>query len=146
MPIFFNTAEDSGALPIECDVSGMNTGDVITIYPYKGEITNEAGEVIATFDCKPDTIIDEILTGGRIPLLIGCALTDKTRSALGLESFSTFVRPSLTTHTSKGFTLAQKMVGKASGLTGIRSGTSCKPIMTIVFSLIYSDRKVSKFK
>ena len=84
-PIFFNTAEDSGALPIECDVAGMNTGDVITIHPYKGEITNEAGNVIATFETKPDTILDEIRAGGRIPLLIGRALTDKTRSALGLE-------------------------------------------------------------
>ena len=133
-PIFFNTAEDSGALPIECDVSNMNTGDVITIHPYKGEITNEAGDVITTFEIKPDTILDEIRAGGRIPLLIGRALTDKTRSALGLESSTTFVRPSLPADTGKGFTLAQKMVGKASGLNGVRPGTSCEPIMTTVGS------------
>ncbi len=82
-PIFFNTAEDSGALPIECDVSQMNTGDVITIYPYEGKITNAAGETISTFTLKPDTILDEVRAGGRIPLLIGRGLTDKTRHALG---------------------------------------------------------------
>ena len=133
-PIFFNTAEDSGALPIECDVSQMNTGDVITIHPYKGEITTEAGEVIATFTLKPDTIIDEVQAGGRIPLLIGRALTDKTREALGLEVSEIFTRPSLPEDTGKGFTLAQKMVGKASCLPGVRPGTSCEPLMTTVGS------------
>ena len=133
-PIFFNTAEDSGALPIECDVTQMNTGDVITIHPYKGEITNEAGEVISSFTLKPDTIIDEVRAGGRIPLLIGRALTDKTRERLGLEVSPIFTRPSMPVDTGKGFTLAQKMVGKACGLPGVRPGTSCEPIMTTVGS------------
>ncbi|MEB3309664.1 MAG: bifunctional aconitate hydratase 2/2-methylisocitrate dehydratase [Snowella sp.] len=133
-PIFFNTAEDSGALPIECDVTHLETGDVITIYPYKGEITNEAGEVISTFTLKPDTILDEVRAGGRIPLLIGRSLTDKTREALGLTSSTLFVRPSLPEDTGKGFTLAQKMVGKACGLPGVRPGTACDPIMTTVGS------------
>ena len=133
-PIFFNTAEDSGALPIECDVAQMNTGDVITIYPYKGEITNEAGEVISTFSLKPDTIVDEVRAGGRIPLLIGRSLTDKTREALGMEPSTLFVRPTAPADTGKGFTLAQKMVGKACGLPGVRPGTSCEPRMTTVGS------------
>ena len=137
-PIFFNTAEDSGALPIECDVSQMNTGDVITIYPYKGEITVGADsgspEVISTFTLKPETIIDEVRAGGRIPLLIGRALTDKTREALGLPVSEVFTRPSMPEDTGKGFTLAQKMVGKACGLPGVRPNTSCEPIMTTVGS------------
>ena len=133
-PIFFNTAEDSGALPIECDVTNLNTGDVITIYPYKGEITNEAGEVVSTFTLKPDTILDEVRAGGRIPLLIGRTLTDKIRSTLGLPTSDLFVRPQMPADTGKGFTLAQKMVGKACGLPGVRPGTSCEPIMTTVGS------------
>ncbi|MEL6470229.1 MAG: bifunctional aconitate hydratase 2/2-methylisocitrate dehydratase [Cyanobacteria bacterium J06623_4] len=133
-PIFFNTAEDSGALPIECDVSQMKTGDVITLHPYKGEITNEAGEVISTFTLTPETILDEVRAGGRIPLIIGRALTDKTRNALGLDPSDIFVRPSAPTDTGKGFTLAQKMVGKACGLPGVRPGTSCEPLMTTVGS------------
>jgi aconitate hydratase 2 / 2-methylisocitrate dehydratase len=133
-PIFFNTAEDSGALPIECDVTKMETGMVITIYPYKGEITNENGEIISTFQLKPDTILDEVRAGGRIPLLIGRTLTDKTRAALGLSPSTIFTRPQPPTDTGKGYTLAQKMVGKASGLPGVRPGTSCEPIMTTVGS------------
>jgi aconitate hydratase 2/2-methylisocitrate dehydratase len=133
-PIFFNTAEDSGALPIECDVTGMETGDVITIYPYKGEITNAAGEVISTFTLKPDTILDEVRAGGRIPLLIGRTLTDKIRMAMGLAPSPLFIRPSAPVDTGKGFTLAQKMVGKACGLVGVRPGTSCEPIMTTIGS------------
>ncbi len=133
-PIFFNTAEDSGALPIECDVSKLKTGDVITIYPYEGKITNEAGETVSTFELKPETILDEVRAGGRIPLLIGRALTDKTREALGFEPTTLFVRPSMPEDTGKGFTLAQKMVGKACGLEGVRPGTSCEPIMTTVGS------------
>ena len=133
-PIFFNTAEDSGALPIECDVTKMETGDVITIHPYEGKVTNSAGEVISTFTLKPDTILDEVRAGGRIPLLIGRALTDKTREALGLETSTLFTRPSIPDDTGKGFTLAQKMVGKACGLPGVRPGTSCEPVMTTVFS------------
>ncbi|WP_016949739.1 bifunctional aconitate hydratase 2/2-methylisocitrate dehydratase [Anabaena sp. PCC 7108] len=133
-PIFFNTAEDAGALPIQCDVSKMETGDVITIYPYKGDILNAAGEVISTFSLKPDTILDEVRAGGRIPLLIGRTLTDKTRQALGLEPSTLFIRPQAPADTGKGYTLAQKMVGKACGLSGVRPGTSCEPIMTTVGS------------
>ncbi|MEA5554688.1 bifunctional aconitate hydratase 2/2-methylisocitrate dehydratase [Anabaena cylindrica UHCC 0172] len=133
-PIFFNTAEDAGALPIQCDVSKMETGDVITIYPYKGEVTNAAGEIISTFSLKPDTILDEVRAGGRIPLLIGRTLTDKTREALGLEPSTLFIRPQAPADTGKGYTLAQKMVGKACGLPGVRPGTSCEPIMTTVGS------------
>ncbi|MBD1925777.1 bifunctional aconitate hydratase 2/2-methylisocitrate dehydratase [Trichocoleus sp. FACHB-90] len=133
-PIFFNTAEDAGALPIQCDVTQMETGMVITIHPYKGEITNESGEVISTFSLKPDTITDEVRAGGRIPLLIGRTLTDKIRVALGLETSPIFIRPRPPIDTGKGYTLAQKMVGKACGLAGVRPGTSCEPIMTTVGS------------
>jgi aconitate hydratase 2 / 2-methylisocitrate dehydratase len=133
-PIFFNTVEDSGGLPIECDVTQMETGDVITIYPYQGEIRNAAGEVISTFTLKPDTILDEVRAGGRIPLLIGRTLTDKTRAALALEPSSVFTRPQMPADSGKGFTLAQKMVGKACGLPGVRPGTYCEPMMTTVGS------------
>ncbi|MGK7915448.1 MAG: bifunctional aconitate hydratase 2/2-methylisocitrate dehydratase [Prochloraceae cyanobacterium] len=133
-PIFFNTSEDSGAFPIECDVTKMETGDVITIHTYKGEITNQAGEIISTFTLKPDTILDEVRAGGRIPLLIGRGLTDKTREALGLEPSTAFIRPQMPEDTGKGFTLAQKIVGKACGLAGVRPGASCEPIMTTVGS------------
>jgi aconitate hydratase 2/2-methylisocitrate dehydratase len=133
-PIFFNTAEDAGALPIQCDVSNLETGMVITIHPYKGEITNQAGEVISTFTLKPETILDEVRAGGRIPLLIGRTLTDKTREALGLSSSTVFIRPQPPHDTGKGYTLAQKMVGKACGLPGVRPGTSCEPLMTTVGS------------
>ncbi|MEH1860637.1 MAG: bifunctional aconitate hydratase 2/2-methylisocitrate dehydratase [Nostoc sp.] len=133
-PIFFNTAEDAGALPIQCDVTKLETGMVITIHPYKGEITNEAGEVISTFALKPDTILDEVRAGGRIPLLIGRTLTDKTRLALGLEPSTVFTRPQQALDTGKGYSLGQKMVGKACGLPGVRPGTSCEPIITTVGS------------
>ncbi|MEA5540890.1 bifunctional aconitate hydratase 2/2-methylisocitrate dehydratase [Limnoraphis robusta Tam1] len=138
-PIFFNTAEDSGALPIECDVTSLNTGDVITIYPYKGEITKvgangDSPEVISTFTLKPETILDEVRAGGRIPLLIGRSLTDKTREALGYKPSTLFTRPITPEDTGKGFTLAQKMVGKACALPGVRPGTSCEPMMTTVGS------------
>ena len=133
-PIFFNTAEDSGALPIECDVTQLETGDVITIYPYQGKITSTSGEVLSTFTLKPDTILDEVQAGGRIPLLIGRTLTDKTRAVLGLSPSPVFARPTVPTDTGKGFTLAQKMVGKACGLPGVRPGTYCEPLMTTVGS------------
>ncbi|KRH95759.1 MULTISPECIES: bifunctional aconitate hydratase 2/2-methylisocitrate dehydratase [Cylindrospermopsis] len=132
-PIFFNTAEDAGALPIQCDVTQMETGDIITIHPYQGEITKE-GKIIATFNLKPDTILDEVRAGGRIPLLIGRTLTDKTRQALSLAPSDLFIRPQLPKDTGKGYTLAQKMVGRACGLPGVRPGTSCEPIMTTVGS------------
>ena len=133
-PIFFNTAEDSGCLPIECDVSKLNMGDVITIKPYAGVIENEAGEVISRFDLKPSTMADEVRAGGRIPLIIGRSLTDKTREALGLTPSTVFLRPEAPADTGKGYTLAQKMVGKACGVTGVRPGTYCEPRMTTVGS------------
>jgi len=138
-PIFFNTAEDSGALPIECDVSALHTGDVITIRPHNGSIERaageaNAGEVIARFEFKPDTIQDEVRAGGRIPLMIGRALTDKVRAQLGLPPSDLFIRPAAPADSGKGFTLAQKMVGKACGLPGVRPGTSCEPLMTTVGS------------
>lgn len=133
-PIFFNTAEDSGALPIECDVSSLETGMVITIHPYKGEITDESGTVLTTFNLKPETITDEVQAGGRIPLLIGRSLTDKIRIELGMEPSDVFTRPTPPPDSGKGFTLAQKMVGKACGLPGVRPGMSCEPLMTTVGS------------
>jgi aconitate hydratase 2 / 2-methylisocitrate dehydratase len=138
-PIFFNTAEDSGALPIECDVSALNSGDVITIRPYAGTIERAAGEpdagtVVARFDLKPSTIADEVRAGGRIPLLIGRSLTDKVRAQLGLPPSELFIRPVAPADTGKGYTLAQKMVGRACGLAGVRPGTSCEPLMTTVGS------------
>ncbi len=133
-PIFFNTAEDSGALPIECDVQKMNTGDVITIRPYDGTITNEAGEVVSTFTMRPTTLADEVRAGGRIPLIIGRGLTDRARETLGLPASDVFVRPVDPSDTGKGFTLAQKMVGKACGVTGVRPGTYCEPKVTTVGS------------
>ena len=138
-PIFFNTAEDSGALPIECDVTALNSGDVITIRPYAGTIERAAGEpgageIVARFELKPSTITDEVRAGGRIPLLIGRSLTDKVRAQLGLSPSDLFIRPVAPADTGKGFTLAQKMVGKACGLAGVRPGTSCEPLMTTVGS------------
>jgi aconitate hydratase 2/2-methylisocitrate dehydratase len=138
-PIFFNTAEDSGALPIECDVSALKSGDVITIRPYAGTIERAAGEpdagtIVARFELKPSTITDEVRAGGRIPLLIGRSLTDKVRAQLGLPASELFIRPVAPADTGKGFTLAQKMVGKACGLAGVRPGTSCEPLMTTVGS------------
>ncbi|CAE22423.1 Aconitate hydratase B [Prochlorococcus marinus str. MIT 9313] len=138
-PIFFNTAEDSGALPIECDVSQLQSGDVITIRPHAGTIErafgeDKAGEIVAHFKLKPITISDEVRAGGRISLLIGRALTDKVRSQFGLSTSDLFVRPGDTPETGKGYTQAQKIVGLACGLEGIRPGTSCEPLMTTVGS------------
>ncbi len=133
-PIFFNTAEDSGALPIECDVTALNTGDVIHIHPYAGKITNNAGETISTFTLKPVTMPDEVQAGGRIPLIIGRTLTDKTRAALNQPPAEIFQRPVPPADTGKGFTLAQKIVGRACGVEGVRPGTYCEPRMTTVGS------------
>lgn len=134
-PIFFNTMEDAGALPIECDVTKMKTGDVISIYPYEGKIVNEeSGEIISEFSLKSEVILDEVRAGGRIPLIIGRNLTDKTRETLGLESSTVFRRPAQPEDSGKGFTLAQKMVGKACGVEGVRPGTYCEPRMTTVGS------------
>jgi aconitate hydratase 2/2-methylisocitrate dehydratase len=133
-PIFFNTAEDSGALPIQCDVNEMNTGDVITIYPFKGEVKNAANETIASFTLSPLTMPDELRAGGRIPLIIGRGLTNKAREALGLGHSELFIKPVAPKDTGKGYTLAQKMVGRACGVTGVRPGTYCEPKMTTVGS------------
>ncbi len=132
-PIFFNTAEDSGALPIECDVSRMETGDVITLRPYEGKVLRE-GEVIAEFELRPVTLPDEVRAGGRIPLIIGRGLTDRAREALGLAPSEVFTRPGMPEDTGKGFTLAQKIVGRACGLEGVRPGAYCEPRMTTVGS------------
>ncbi|RQW63836.1 bifunctional aconitate hydratase 2/2-methylisocitrate dehydratase [Vibrio viridaestus] len=134
-PIFFNTMEDAGALPVEVDVSKLNMGDVIDIYPYEGKICNhETGDVLAEFKLKTTVILDEVRAGGRIPLIIGRGLTDKARQSLGLETSDVFVLPSPVADSGKGFTLAQKMVGKACGVDGIRPGTYCEPKMTTVGS------------
>lgn len=133
-PIFFNTAEDSGALPIQCNVELMNTGDVIVIHPFAGKITNEAGETISTFELAPLTMPDEVRAGGRIPLIIGRGLTTKAREALGLPPSELFIKPIAPKDTGKGYTLAQKMVGRACGVEGIRPGTYCEPKITTVGS------------
>lgn len=133
-PIFFNTAEDSGALPIECDVSKLNTGDVIRIQPYKGLVLSESGEELARFDLRPSSLPDEVRAGGRIPLIIGRGLTQKAREHLGFEPSTLFIPPVVPEDTGKGFTLAQKMVGKACGVEGVRPGTYCEPKMTTVGS------------
>ena len=134
-PIFFNTMEDAGALPIEVDVSKLNMGDVIDVYPYEGKVTNhETGEVLAEFALKTDVLIDEVRAGGRIPLIVGRGLTEKAREALRLEPSEVFRRPVAAEDTGKGYTLAQKMVGKACGVTGVRPGTYCEPKMTTVGS------------
>ena len=120
-PIFFNTAEDSGALPIQADVSAMEMGDVIDLYPYEGKIEKN-GEVIARFELSPNTLADEVRAGGRIPLIIGRNLTRKARKILGLAEETLFVRPEQPADSGKGYTLAQKMIGKACGLPGVRPG------------------------
>ena len=134
-PIFFNTMEDAGALPIELDVSQMNTGDLIDIHVYDGKVTRHGSEeVIATFELKTEVLLDEVRAGGRIPLIVGRGLTDKAREALGLPFSDVFNRPQPVADTGKGYTLAQKMVGKACGVAGIRPGTYCEPKMTTVGS------------
>ncbi|MAL49497.1 MULTISPECIES: bifunctional aconitate hydratase 2/2-methylisocitrate dehydratase [unclassified Methylophaga] len=133
-PIFFNTAEDSGALPIECNVDQLETGDVITIKPYEGKIYNEAGDVVSEFTLRPTTIADEVRAGGRIPLIIGRGLTDKARETLGMPPSDVFKRPVEPVHSDKGFTLAQKMVGVACGVEGVRPGAYCEPKVTTVGS------------
>lgn len=132
-PIFFNTAEDSGSLPLECDVAQMETGDVITLYPFKGEIHKD-GQVISTFTLTPETLSDEVRACGRVPLIIGRALTERARRHLGLPASELFLRQSVPNDTGKGYTLAQKMVGKACGLDGVRAGQYCEPHMTTVGS------------
>jgi aconitate hydratase 2/2-methylisocitrate dehydratase len=132
-PIFYNTMEDSGALPIELDVQKMNMGDVIDIYPYEGVVKNAAGEVISTFELSP-VLLDEVRAGGRIPLIIGRGLTGRAREALGLEETNLFSKPEDIAESTQGYTLAQKMVGKACGVEGVRAGQYCEPKMTTVGS------------
>ncbi|MDD5214191.1 MAG: bifunctional aconitate hydratase 2/2-methylisocitrate dehydratase [Methylococcales bacterium] len=134
-PIFFNTMEDSGALPFECDVTDLNMGDVIDIYPYFGTVKRHfSGEKVCEFEFKTDILLDEVRAGGRIPLIIGRGLTDRARIALGLEPSTVFKRPADTQDSGKGFTLAQKIVGKACGVKGVRPNTYCEPHMTTVGS------------
>ena len=133
-PIFFNTMEDSGALPIECDVSKLGMGDVITVYPYDGKVENEAGEVVATFTHKSDVLLDEVQAGGRIPLIIGRTLTERARKEMNLGPSTLFRKSPAPADTGKGYTLAQKVVGRACGLPGVRPGTYCEPVMSTVGS------------
>jgi aconitate hydratase 2/2-methylisocitrate dehydratase len=132
-PIFFATAEDSGALPLELDVTQMEMGDVIDIYPYKGE-AHKNGKCIATFKLNPNTITDEVRAGGRIPLIIGRGLTTKARGVLGMKNSNIFLTANQPKDNGKGYTLAQKMVGNACNLQGVRPGMYCEPQMTTVGS------------
>jgi aconitate hydratase 2 / 2-methylisocitrate dehydratase len=134
-PIFYNTMEDAGALVFEAPVDKLNMGDVIEIRPYEGKILNaETGAVLSTFSLKSDVLLDEVQAGGRIPLIVGRGLTTKARASLGLPVSTLFRLPEIPTDTGKGYTLAQKMVGKACGTKGIRPGTYCEPYMTTVGS------------
>ena len=133
-PIFFNTMEDAGALVFEAPVENIHFGDVIEIRPYDGKILNEAGEVLSEFEHKSDVILDEVQADGRINLIIGRGLTQRSREHLGLPASDVFRRPDAPEESDKGYTLAQKMVGKACGLDGVRPGTYCEPKMTTVGS------------
>jgi len=134
-PIFFNTMEDSGALPLEFDVTSLSTGDVIDIFPYEGVVkNNETNATITEFKIKTDVILDEVRAGGRIPLIIGRGLTTRARTALGLADSTVFRLPEDVAESTKGYTLAQKMVGKACGVAGVRPNQYCEPKMTTVGS------------
>ncbi len=132
-PIFFNTAEDSGCLPIQAPTAKLETADVITIKPFDGEIIKN-GEVVSTFEIAPNTLPDEMRAGGRIPLIIGKGLTAKAREALGMDAGNLFMIPAQPADNGKGYTLAQKMVGKACGVKGIKPNVYCEPIATTVGS------------
>ncbi|WP_460153072.1 bifunctional aconitate hydratase 2/2-methylisocitrate dehydratase [Pseudomonas sp. S2_B07] len=134
-PIFYNTMEDAGALPIEFDVSNMHMGDVIDLYPHAGKVCKHGtDDVITTFEMKTPVLLDEVRAGGRIPLIIGRGLTEKARAELGLPPSDLFKKPEAPAESTKGYTLAQKMVGKACGVAGVRPGTYCEPKMTTVGS------------
>jgi aconitate hydratase 2/2-methylisocitrate dehydratase len=134
-PIFFNTMEDAGALPFECDVDNFETGDVIDIRPFDGVVLRHGSDdVMAEFELKTEVLLDEVRAGGRIPLIIGRGLTQRAREALGLEPSSVFRSPLSALASDKGFTLAQKMVGRACGTNGVRPGSYCEPKMTTVGS------------
>ncbi|MFK5880932.1 MAG: bifunctional aconitate hydratase 2/2-methylisocitrate dehydratase [Sulfurospirillum sp.] len=132
-PIFFNTAEDSGALPIELDVSSFETGDIIDVYPYVGKVEKD-GKVVAEFKLTPNTLADEYRAGGRIPLIIGRGLTSKARESLGLGAEDIFEKPEQPTDSGKGYTQAQKIVGLACGVDGVRAGMYVEPITSTVGS------------
>ena len=134
-PIFFNTLEDSGALAFECDVSDMNLGDVIEIYPYEQKVINaETNQLLCNFEYKSNTLLDGVRAGGRIPLIIGRSLTDETREILKEPPSEIFTRPEEAKENNAGYTLAQKMVGRACGVDGIRPGIYCEPRMSTVGS------------
>lgn len=134
-PIFFNTMEDAGALPIECEVDKLDTGAVIDIDPYAGTIRDHAsGELLSEFELKTEVLLDEVQAGGRIPLIIGRGLTGRARAALELPPGDAFRSPVTGQESDKGFTLAQKMVGRACGVEGVRPGSYCEPHMTTVGS------------
>ncbi|MCG3098976.1 bifunctional aconitate hydratase 2/2-methylisocitrate dehydratase [Enterobacter sp. DRP3] len=134
-PIFFNTLEDSGALPVEMDVSALTTGMLIDLYPYKGQIREtESQRLVTTFTLKTEVLLDEVRAGGRIPLIIGRSLTAKARESLKLEPSEVFRKPASPAPSATGFTLAQKMVGKACGVAGIRPGQYCEPKIATVGS------------
>ena len=133
-PIFFNTMEDAGTLVFEADVDKLSTGDLISIYHHEGKIKDENNKIITSFELKSETFLDEVRAEGRIPLIIGRSLTDKSREFLDLPPTDVFVRPGLGDESKDGYTLAQKMVGKACGVEGIRPGVYCEPIMTTVGS------------
>ena len=134
-PIFFNTAEDSGALPIKTDVTKLETGDVIVVDTRRGEIKSEAGEVLSTFRLSPETLADEYRAGGRIPLIIGRALTERARKALKLKPAAIFITAkNPAAKPNQSYTLAQKIVGRACGVSGVLPGTACEPKMTTVGS------------
>ena len=134
-PIFYNTLEDSGAFPIECDVSRLEMGQEIIFEPFKGKISDaNTNELLSEFKLKTEVLLDEVRANGRIPLIIGRQLTDKTREVLGLEPTDIFRRPNQNDTSKKGYTLAQKMVGKACGVEGVRPGDYCEPRMSTVGS------------
>ena len=133
-PIFYNTMEDAGALVFEAPVDHLRMGDVIEIKPYEGVILSESGDVVSEFALRSDVLLDEVRAGGRINLIIGRGLTTKARQALGLEDSALFRKPTSPEASDKGYTLAQKMVGRACGVEGIRPGTYCEPQMTTVGS------------
>ncbi len=133
-PIFFNTAQDSGALPIRCDVSRLDTGTDLIVLTRKGEVLDASGAVVSTFSLEPPTLLDEVRAGGRVPLIIGRALTARARKALGKAPTTVFAKPVEPKDAGKGYTLAQKIVGKACGTQGVRPFASCEPVMTTVGS------------
>ena len=133
-PIFFNTMEDAGALVFEASVDDISHGDIVEIFPYDGKIVDEVGNIITTFSHKSDVILDEVRAGGRINLIVGRGLTQRAREFLNLPSTEVFREPTVQDESQRGYTLAQKMVGKACGKNGVRPGTYCEPIMTTVGS------------